>query len=321
MKTRLVTITLILASLVSQSSNADPSKISGPAASIVKNITEAPSFETGVKTEVLGAVLSAANRKADTFSENVLGKRLKFLEIEFGLEKNENDEDKLNIEMQAVYGLKETQDLFLFNQSSLVNYDSRTTLNFGFGARKINTEETFIIGVNAFYDYELASGHKRGSLGLEALSHSLDLKANFYKAFTKTRKYGDVNETALDGSDLKLSYEVPTKYKPKLYVKHSDWKDGASYSTKNTEFGVTLELNKNSRFRLASLDTKNKKQELVTSIIYSVPLGGVQNVSGTSQQAIGAASSTSLREKMYRPVERENRIMKKAVGSVVVSGF
>jgi hypothetical protein len=72
---------------------------------------------------------------------------------------------------------------------------------------------------------------------------------------------------------------------------------------------------------LASLDTKNKKQELVTSIIYSVPLGGVQNVSGTSQRAIGAASSTSLREKMYRPVERENRIMKKAVGSVVVSGF
>ncbi len=62
------------------------------------------------------------------------------------------DDAQTKTEIMGVYRLHETKNSFLFNQTSLVRYNDRTTMNLGFGARYINDPETVIAGANVFYD-------------------------------------------------------------------------------------------------------------------------------------------------------------------------
>ncbi len=55
----------------------------------------------------------------------------------------------------AVYRLHETDNFFIFNQASFINFDDRNTINLGLGGRHINDNETVIMGLNAFFDYEV----------------------------------------------------------------------------------------------------------------------------------------------------------------------
>ena len=75
---------------------------------------------------------------------------------------------------------------FCFNQTSVVNFNSRSTFNIGLGARHITDDESLIVGANAFYDYESKSGHKRSSLGFELLTAMFELRANTYNAISGT---------------------------------------------------------------------------------------------------------------------------------------
>jgi len=52
--------------------------------------------------------------------------------------------------LMSVYGLYETQNIFVFNQASLINDNDRNTVNLGFGVRQINDADTIILGANAF---------------------------------------------------------------------------------------------------------------------------------------------------------------------------
>jgi hypothetical protein len=92
---------------------------------------------------------------------------------------------KTKSELMAVYGLYEDDNLFLFNQTSVVNFDSRSTFNIGLGARHITDDESLIVGANAFYDYESKSGHKRSSLGFELLTAMLEFRANTHNGAVK----------------------------------------------------------------------------------------------------------------------------------------
>ena len=79
-------------------------------------------------------------------------------------------------------------------------------------------------------------------------------------------------------------------------------------------------MSKNLSLQIGSRKTKGGKRNTVASVAYSVPLGGTkatENVTLTDKKL----TRQSIRNKLYIPVERENRIIKKAVGSVVVKGY
>lgn len=225
-------------------------------------------------------------------------------------------------EVLGVYRLYENSNLFIFNQSSLVNQDGRTTFNTGFGVRTINDPETIIVGANAFYDYELSSKHKRTSLGLEALTSAFEIRANHYKAQSGQITYNGINETALDGYDYSIAAMMPYLYSSSLYYKQSAWKDNLTYKTKMLEWGVKAEFLPNLEVKIANQKQDQEASKLVASITYSKSFGGPQQAPKQKQNGNWSASLKPIREKLYRPVERENRIVKKAIKlGVTVSGY
>ena len=296
----------------------------GPLTPFVEKFTADTGIEVDIQTfpfrDLLATLEVRGNAKADDIENSLVGGRWKYLELDLGATRNDDNKNKGSVSVKSVYGLKETKNSFIFNQSSFINYDGRSTVNLGFGARSINNDETYILGVNVFYDYEIQAKHGRASLGIEAFTRDLDFRANYYQAISKAKTYNAVDETALDGMDVKLSYSHPIMKNTGLYAKYTKWEDDASFTSENNEIGITAKLSENLSLQIGSRKTKGGKRNTVASVAYSVPLGGsnaTENLILTDKNL----TRPSIRNKLYIPVERENRIIKKAIGSVVVKGY
>jgi hypothetical protein len=189
------------------------------------------------------------------------------------------------------------------------------------GARHITDDESLIVGANAFYDYESKSGHKRSSLGFELLTAMLEFRANTYNAISGTIAYNGINETALDGRDMKLTANLPYLYSSNVYYSSGKWKDSLGYETKTKEFGVTAEVLPNLFVNVAQQKKDSTKANTVASISYSIPIGNAAKTKRVMQDGNWDSRMKPIREKLYKPVQRENRIMKKAIKlGVTVSG-
>ncbi|MDB2397252.1 inverse autotransporter beta domain-containing protein [Planktomarina temperata] len=294
---------------------------------VVKNIAEGA--EQGAATETAkqefhNFSLGLANSKLNLLEDKILSETgFTHLELSLGSDVFGLDSGtKTKSEVMAVYGLHETSNLFLFNQTSIVNFDSRRTFNIGLGARHITDDETLILGANAFYDYETKSGHKRSSLGFELLTAMLEFRANTYNAISGTIAYNGINETALDGRDMKLTANLPYLYSSNVYYSSGKWKDGLGYETKTKEFGITAEVLPNLFVTVAQQKKDSTKATTVASISYSIPLGNAAKTKRVMQDGNWDSRMKPIREKLYKPVQRENRIMKKAIKlGVTVSGY
>ena len=293
---------------------------------VVKNIAEGA--EQGAATETAkqefhNFSLGLANSKLNLLEDKILSETgFTHLELSLGSDVFGLDSGtKTKSEVMAVYGLHETSNLFLFNQTSIVNFDSRRTFNMGLGARHITDDETLILGANAFYDYESKSGHKRSSLGFELLTAMLEFRANTYNAISGTIAYNGINETALDGRDMKLTANLPYLYSSNVYYSSGKWKDGLGYETKTKEFGITAEVLPNLFVNVAQQKKDSTKAKTVASISYSIPIGNAAKTKRVMQDGNWDSRMKPIREKLYKPVQRENRIVKKAIKlGVTVSG-
>ena len=307
--------------------NAEQDVLKYQIPTVVKNIAEGA--EQGAATETAkqefhNFSLGLANFKLNLIEDKILSETgFTHLELSLGSDVFGLDSGtKTKSEVMAVYGLHETNNLFLFNQTSIVNFDSRRTFNIGLGARHITDDETLILGANAFYDYESKSGHKRSSLGFELLTAMLEFRANTYNAISGTIAYNGINETALDGRDMKLTANLPYLYSSNVYYSSGKWKDGLGYETKTKEFGITAEVLPNLFVNVAQQKKDSTKAKTVASISYSIPIGNAAKTKRVMQDGNWDSRMKPIREKLYKPVQRENRIMKKAIKlGVTVSGY
>jgi len=267
--------------------------------------------------------MGAANSGLDKFEDKMLStSNFTHFELTLGTDTLGLDTGTdTKTEAMLVYRLNETANTFTFNQTSIVNFNDRTTLNTGFGIRQINDDDTVIFGANVFYDYELESKHKRSGAGVELLSSMFEWRANFYNAISGTIKYKTIDETALDGSDMKLTANLPYFYSSNVYFKRGQWGDSSLYSTDTREFGFKAEVSPNLIIGLAAQKHDKAKYKSVASLSYSIPLGGAEQPTKVMQDGVWATKLRPIREKLYKPVQRENRIIKKRVVlSVAVSG-
>ena len=307
--------------------NAEQDVLKYKIPTIVKNIAEGAERGAAAETakqELHSFSLGLANSKLNLLEDKILSETgFTHLELSLGSDVFGLDSGtKTKSEVMAVYGLHETSNLFLFNQTSIVNFDSRRTFNMGLGARYITDDETLILGANAFYDYESKSGHKRSSLGFELLTAMLEFRANTYNAISGTIAYNGINETALDGRDMKLTANLPYLYSSNVYYSSGKWKDGLGYETKTKEFGITAEVLPNLFVNVAQQKKDSTKAKTVASISYSIPIGNAVKTKRVMQDGNWDSRMKPIREKLYKPVQRENRIMKKAIKlGVTVSGY
>ena len=323
MKRLLISSTIISLSVVPI--NAQEVGKSGTFSSIVKNIGEALNIgkeKEVAQSEVNTLAVDTVNSEIDKLEGKILSSS-NFTHFELsvgsdtmGLGKNKSD---TKTEAMTVYRLKETGNWFLFNQTSVVSFNDRTTINTGFGARNINDTKTIITGYNIFYDYELDSKHDRVGAGLELLSSIFEFRANAYQAMSKALTYNGNTETALDGYDVKLTANLPYFYSSNLYGKLSNSKDDSTYEIEYYEAGVNAEILPNLTLSVAAQHKENSANtEAVASLNYSIPLGGANKAGKAMQDGDWSIKFEPIKEKLHRPVERENRIMKK-VSSVVTS--
>jgi len=151
--------------------------------------------------------ITAATDQGVGFTQSFLEKYFPTVEVSF-----EGKDREVTSGILVVAPLSDKEDIqnTIFTQLSAFYVDSRTTLNAGLGYRRLEFDNTLMLGVNAFYDHEFPYDHGRFSIGLEARTTVGEVNANIYKANTKWRRGEDGNqERALDGWDVEAGLPLP----------------------------------------------------------------------------------------------------------------
>ncbi len=202
---------------------------------------------------------------------------------------------------------------FGFTEFGLVSDDKDTTVNIGVGVRKLSEDQTVMGGVNAFYDHEAGSGHKRGSIGVELVSEPFRFNANRYYALSDGKALTALQtEKPMSGRDVDVELALP--YFPGLFAgyNHSKWygEDGVadverkSYRLKgNLSKNLSVELGK--RTYSSSVEDQN-----TAKLSYNYVFGADSDVPTIVDMDTQPYRHNKVgpRER-YRLVERENKIV------------
>lgn len=251
-----------------------------------------------------------ASALADKISSN---ERIKYLDISLDLQ----EKLKPSYEIQSVNKLSEDEDSVWFNQTNLTSHDSDTTINFGIGRRQLMNNETIMTGFNGFLDYQFDEEHFRKGIGFEAVSDTLDLIGNYYDGISGFKKTDEGKEKALDGFDLKLNFHLPNSKNTDLFAQLFQWENPSStYKEEGEKIGFSTVVG-NFSFTAGYLDDNKNNDGYFGSLKLFIPLGGDNNIKTEEDD-----SKLSIRDKLYMPVQRENKIKVVRVSSgVQVGGF
>ena len=173
-------------------------------------------------------VIEAATDQGVGFTKSFLEQYFPTVEISF--ETKEGSKPTTGILVVAPLSDQKDIENTLFTQVSAFYTDNRTTLNAGLGYRRMEFDNTLMLGVNAFYDHEFPYDHGRYSIGLEARSTVGEINANMYQATTKWKSAeSGFEERALDGWDIEAGLPLPYMNWATVFVKRYKWDgvDGA----------------------------------------------------------------------------------------------
>lgn len=292
-------------------------------------VTIALGLSSGVNAQTASEVVNSLKNKAinatESFVEGVGLESLNgiFDKAELSMEFNDGTPE---FELGALKAYDEDNaNAFLFNQIGINRYDKRTTLNLGIGYRMLNADQTWMGGVNAFYDQEFPNDHKRNGYGIELISSAVQLRANKYNGTTDfiTDRSG-TNSKALDGSDASLKVAMP--YMPGAFFEYTkyEWKgvEGATDS-KGKKYALGGNLSDNLEFNIIRTDyddasTKDKNR---INLNYNWSFGNESKRPTLFDKTDTAYQLTKLTTQKYDLVKRENRIAKQKKFSATASGF
>ena len=278
-------------------------------------------YAIDVKSKVSNKFYSGINE----FSQNLVqglsdqlqqNENLKYFDISLDLQ----EKQKPTIEIQSVSKIKEDADSAFFNQTNLSSYDGETTLNLGFGKRKLFKDETVMLGSNIFIDYQFNESHLRNGLGVEAISSVFDLRGNYYNGISGFKSTDEGIEKALDGYDLQVNYHMSGKTNTDLYLNTFQWENpNSTYEEKGEKLGITSKIG-NFNFDLGYLNDNKNNDGYFAGIKLVVPLGEANKKPKVINETL---QYVSVREKLYIPVKRENKIkvVKISKSGVKISGF
>ena len=265
-------------------------------------------------------------------SKSYLEKYFKTVELSFTSAGSLKSNVKPTFEILVVAPLLDQEDIFntYFTQIGASYTDNRTTLNLGLGYRRLSESKYILMGVNAFYDYEIPFNHGRTSLGLEYRTTVGEMNANLYEATTDFQdgKAGAM-EHALDGFDIEAGVPLPYANWATLFVKHSKWDSEISGSDDLNVNEVQLraqipvmpglEIEAGRRFNSGSTTTN----ESYLSFNYNLIEAFVDKPKNKVWISDYAYKLASMEDRRYEKVRRENKIIKqkKKSGSITVIGY
>ena len=229
----------------------------------------------------------------------------------------------VDIGVLKAYG--DNPNSFLFNQINLNRYDDRTTLNLGLGYRRLNADETWMTGVNAFYDHEFPDDHKRNGVGFEVVSSVLESRVNIYNGTTGYIKdKSGTDSKALDGRDMGFKVALPYLPGMKFGMNAFAWEgiDGMK-DRKGRKYTLGGSLSDNLTLNYIRTDYKDSavKDTNSVSLKYTWSFGQESKKPKLFDLSSTAYKLEKLGDERYGLVQRENRIVKKKSGVLTVSGY
>jgi hypothetical protein len=291
-------------------------------------ITMSLGFSLGVSADdseqIKSSLMSRMTSSASSFVSTGIGALLSpnFNTVEVSTNLKEGD-SSVDIGVLRAYG--DNPNSFIFNQINLNRFDKRTTLNLGLGYRRLNADETWMTGVNAFYDHEFPNDHKRNGVGFELISSIFEARVNSYNGTTGYIKdKSGTNSKALDGRDM--GFKVALPYFPGMMFGMNavqwDGIDGMK-DKKSRKYTLGGYLSDNVSVSYEHHDYKLAATKDTNTINLNYTWGfGVEN---TKPKLFELASSAyelkKLGDQRYDLVKRENRIVKKKSGVLTVSGY
>lgn len=228
----------------------------------------------------------------------------------------------------SILGVREVApmtDGTFFTQFSLFNTeadtgeggDERIIGNLGFGARKLLNNNTLMVGLNNFYDYDLENEHQRGSLGAEVRSAVLEFNYNNYYKI----KDGNESENVMEGWDYRLASQIPYIHWAKIFISSYEWYGQARQDVEGTKYGSDAMLTSSLNLELAYDD----KEKASSKDEWYAKLQFIHPPRDNGPTAADGISSTMWKEnkdmsdELLSKVERQNKIMIEFKGSTTIS--
>ena len=267
------------------------------------------------------SVADTSKLKNNFFSsiENLLDGNFK--NTDFSIKSKEGNKPEIGI--LTFKPLKDTDNGLTFFQGSFFTHDGdRETLNLGFGKRILSDDESFLFGLNAFYDHELDYDHQRASIGGEIKSSILELNTNHYFAISnEVTGKNSVKETVADGYDLEIGAHIPYMPSAKFYTKLFEYEIPGGSDFEGIEYSSRIGIpNSGMNIETGFIDYGNNSYEdqWFFKLTYNLSKMNADK-SFISDEAF---ERVSMKDKKYEKVRRENLILKtKESFSIKTAGF
>ena len=274
-----------------------------------------------IKSSLMSRMTSSASSFVSTGIGSLLSPKFDTVEVSTNLKESDS-----TVDIGVLKAFGDNPNSFLFNQINLNRYDDRTTLNLGLGYRRLNADETWMTGVNAFYDHEFPDDHKRNGVGFEVVSSVLESRVNIYNGTTGYIKdKSGTDSKALDGRDMGFTVALPYMPGMKFGMNAVQWKgiDGLK-DQKMRKYSLGGNLSDNlslSYVRTDYKDTSKKDTDSIT-LNYTWAFGQEKHVRPTLfTLADKAYEFKKLGAERHDLVKRENNIVKKRSGTLTVTGI
>ena len=274
-----------------------------------------------IKSSLMSRMTSSTGSFISTGVKAILSPNFNTVEVSTNLKEGDS-----SVDIGVLKAFGDNPNSFIFNQINLNRYDDRTTLNLGLGYRRLNADETWMTGVNAFYDHEFPNDHKRNGVGFELISSVFETRVNSYNGTTGYIKdKSGTPSKALDGRDM--GFKVALPYLPGMMfgMNAVQWKgidDMKDQKSRNYSLGGNLSDNLSMSYVRTDYKDKAKKDTNRISLNYIWRFGQEKNVRPTLFTfADNAYEFKKLGAERYDLVMRENRIIKKKTGVLTVAGF
>ena len=243
----------------------------------------------------------------------------KFEDTDISIKSKEDSKPEIGI--KTFKPINDTESEITFFQGSFFTHDERETLNLGFGKRILSEDESFMYGLNAFYDHELDYDHQRGSIGAEIKSSILELNTNHYFAISdENTGKNNVKEEVADGYDLEIGAHIPYMPTAKIYTKLFEYDIPGGADFEGLEYSSKIGIpNSGLNFEVGYKDFGNNSYEDQWFLNLTFNLSKMNpDKSFVSDEAF---ERVSMKDKKYEKVRRENLIVKSKAFSVKAGGF
>ena len=280
---------------------------------------------TAYSVELEEALINKALNKTNSFissftnnlTKNLLNTdRVKHLELDIQVQ----EKFKPTFSLTNVNKLSEDATSAFFNQNTVSLHNDDQTVNFGLGYRNLIQDDTVMLGANIFFDYSFDDAHQRNGVGVEAISSVFDIRGNYYDATSGIQTLGDGStEEALDGWDARLDYHLPLAYDVNVFAGIFEFENAAgNFTLDGKKYGLTGSFGK-TNFEVGYLDDNKTGDGTYAKVTMVFDLGQPKQISKSN----GALEYVSVRDQLYTPVKRENkiRVVKISAANIVVSGF